>query len=94
MEIIKEISDLTIRVIPEDEKLTVRIFEFSNQEGMLVDVTKGFINVEKENGKAFVNDLVEFVNSDDFMKQVLLGGKDKKAEGKNDEKNENEIKEE
>ena len=77
----KDISDLTIKVIPEDEKLTVRIFEFSNQEGMLVDVTKGFINVEKENGKAFIDDLVEFVNSDDFMKQVLLGGKDEKAEG-------------
>ena len=90
----KDISDLTIKVIPEDEKLTVKIFEFSNKEGMLVDITKGFINVEKENGKAFIDDLVEFVNSDDFMKQVLLGGKDKKAEGKNDEKNENEIKEE
>ena len=76
-----DFSDLIMRVVPEGEKLTVRIFEFSNQEGMLVDVTKGFINVEKENGKAFVDDLVEFVNSDDFMKQILLGGKDEKAEG-------------
>ena len=77
----RDISNFDIRVVPEGEKLTVRIFEFSNQEGMLVDVTKGFINVEKENGKAFIDDLVEFVNSDDFMKQVLLGGKDEKAEG-------------
>ena len=89
-----DFSDLIIRVVPEGEKLTVRILQLSNdKKGMLNDVTEDFI-AKEENGKAFVNDLVEFVNSDDFMKQVLLGGKDKKAEGKNDEKNENEIKEE
>ena len=89
-----DFSDLIIHVVPEGEKLTVRILQLSNdKKGMLNDVTEDFI-AKEENGKAFVDDLVEFVNSDDFMKQVLLGGKDKKAEGKNDEKNENEIKEE
>ena len=83
----KDIFDLTIRVIPENEKLTVRIFQFNNETEIFEDVTEDFI---KENGKAFVNDLVEFVNSDDFMKQVLLGVKDEKAEGGNDDENENE----
>ena len=90
----KNIIDLIICVVPENEKLTVRIFQYNNETEISEDVTKNFINVEKENGKAFVNDLVEFVNSDDFMKQVLLGGRDEKAEGGNGEKNENEIKEE
>ena len=85
----KNIIDLIICVGPENEKLTVRIFQYNNKTKILENVTENFINVEKENGKAFVNDLVEFVNSDDFMKQVLLGGKDEKAEGKN-ETNENE----
>ena len=85
----KNIIDLIICVVPENEKLTVRIFQYNNKTKILENVTENFINVEKENGKAFVNDLVEFVNSDDFMKQVLLGGKDEKAEGKN-ETNENE----
>ena len=70
--------------------MTVRIFQSNNETKIPEDVTENFIKVEKENGKAFVNDLVEFVNSDDFMKQVLLGGKDEKAEGGNDDENENE----
>ena len=76
-----DVSDLIIHVVPEGEKLTVRILQLSNdKKGMLNDVTEDFI-AKEENGKAFVDDLVEFVNSDDFMKQVLLGGKDEKAEG-------------
>ena len=77
-----DFSDLIIRIVSKKEKLTVRILQLSNDKKvMLNDVTEDFINTEKENGKAFVNDLVEFVNSDDFMKQILLGGKDEKAEG-------------
>jgi len=85
-----DFSDLIIRVVPEGEKLTVKILQFNDKTGELYDVTQDLIDTEKENGKAFVDDLVEFVNSDDFMKQVLLGGKDEKAEGGNDDENENE----
>ena len=76
-----DFSDLIIRVVPEGEKLTVKILQFNDKTGELYDVTQDLIDTEKENGKAFVDDLVEFVNSDDFMKQILLGGKDEKAEG-------------
>jgi hypothetical protein len=76
-----DFSDLIIRVVPEGEKLTVKILQFNDKTGELYDVTQDLIDTEKENGKAFIDDLVEFVNSDDFMKQVLLGGKDEKAEG-------------
>lgn len=68
----RNISNLIVKVQPgEDEKLFIRIY----QKGE--DVTEGFINVEKDNGKAFIDDLEKFVNSDDVMKQILLGGKNK-----------------
>ena len=76
IEVCTSIVEMTIRVYPgEDGKLAIKVFR--NHNNIFSDITNEFINVYKCNGKAFIADVEKFVNGEEFMKQVLLGGKNK-----------------